>query len=187
MKIEAHQLIEDLIQRCQLAITAIEGYQPMSDAELNWKASPDRWSILECMEHINRYGRFYLPEMKQRMEAGKNIASSATFKSGWLGNYFALSMLPKEKLNTMNTFKSMNPAGSAVPREALTELLTQLKQLIELLNTARDKNLSKIKTSITISKWIKLRLGDTFRVVIYHIQRHLVQMEKIEAGYKASK
>lgn len=187
MKIEAHELIEDLIHRCQLAITAVEGYESMSEAQLNWKASPDRWSILECMEHINRYGRFYLPEMEQRMKAGEKIAPSTEFKSGWLGNYFALSMLPKEKLNTMKTFKSMNPAGSALGRDALTELLAQLKQLIELLNTARSVNLSKIKTGVTISSWIKLRLGDTFRVVIYHIQRHVVQMEKVKQGIEAAK
>lgn len=44
---------------------------------------------------------------------------------------------------------------------------------------ARNKDLGKIKTSISISKWIKLKLGDTFRVIIYHNERHIVQANKI--------
>ncbi len=48
-----------------------------------------------------------------------------------------------------------------------------------LLEQSRDTNLTKIKTSISISKWIKLRLGDTFRIVIYHNLRHITQVKKI--------
>ena len=40
-------------------------------------------------------------------------------------------------------------------------------------------NLTKVKTSITISNWIKLRLGDTFRFVIHHNLRHVVQAKNL--------
>jgi uncharacterized protein (DUF2249 family) len=47
--------------------------------------------------------------------------------------------------------------------------------MLELLEIARSKNLNRIRTSISISKLIKLKLGDTLRVVIYHNGRHLQQ------------
>ena len=40
-------------------------------------------------------------------------------------------------------------------------------------------DLNKTKTAISISKLIKLKIGDTFRVVVYHNERHLIQAEKI--------
>lgn len=179
MKVEKRVLIEDLMERCKKAINAVQSYRSLTDEQLNWKPNSERWSILECMEHLNCYGRFYIPEMKQKMIAGKKFGNRQDFKSGWLGNYFANSMLPKAQLNKMKTFKSMNPAGSNLTRDALEEMLQQQKQLLDLLTEARVVDLVKIKTGVTISKWITLRLGDTFRVVIYHTQRHLVQMEQV--------
>jgi hypothetical protein len=50
--------------------------------------------------------------------------------------------------------------------------------MLSLLEQAKSVNLQKIKASITLSKFIKLRLGDVFRVVIYHNERHLEQAFK---------
>ena len=184
MKISNQLLIEDLIDRNKDIINESEKYNHLNVEKLNWKATEKKWSVLECLEHLNRYGRFYLPEIKKRMENGAKAQSDSIFKSGWLGNYFANSMLPKEKLNKMNTFKSMNPVGSKLDKETLDEFINQQKEMLQLLSKAREINLSKTKTSITISNWIKLRLGDTFRVVIYHNQRHIVQANRTLAQQK---
>lgn len=86
-------------------------------------------------------------------------------------------MLPKEKLNKMKTFQSMNPAGSQLGTEVLEKFLKQQEELLALLEKAKTVDLAKTKTAISISKLIKLRLGDTFRVVIYHNYRHIVQAD----------
>ena len=101
------------------------------------------------------------------------------FKSGFLGNYFAKSMLPKEKLNKMKTFKDKNPIGSKLDKSTIDNFILQQEQILNLLEKAREVDLNKTKTAISISKWIKLKMGDTFRVVIYHNERHLVQANKI--------
>jgi len=88
-------------------------------------------------------------------------------------------MLPKEKLNKMKTFKSMNPIGSNLDKTVLETFLSQQKTSLELLQQAEKVSLTKNKTGISISKWIKLKLGDTFRVVIYHNLRHIIQAEKV--------
>lgn len=171
-------LINDLIKRTKDNLNRIQPMLDLSIEDLNFKPDPERWSILECIEHLNRYGDFYLPELETKINQSKHKAN-AVFKSGWLGNYFAISMLPKEKLNTMKTFKSMNPAGSQLTKETLHTFVHQQQQMLTLLHQARTVCLSKTKTNISISKWIKLRLGDTFRVVIYHNQRHLLQAEGV--------
>ncbi len=51
--------------------------------------------------------------------------------------------------------------------------------LLDVLDMSKKVNLTKTKTGISISKWLKLRLGDTFRVVIYHNQRHILQAKKV--------
>ncbi|MEM9894900.1 MAG: DinB family protein [Bacteroidota bacterium] len=158
----------------------------LKDEELLTRIRPESWNILECLEHLNRYGALYIPEIGNRIQASK-YKRSESFRSSWLGNYFAESMLPKEKLNKMQTFKSMNPINADLDRTVIDTFIDQQGKLLDLLKLAATTNLTKVKTAISITRWIKLRLGDTFRVVIYHNLRHIVQAEKVLIDLKSGK
>lgn len=175
---DANQLITDLIVLTKAHMNEVQSLKDLSDGQLNRKPDEKSWSILECIKHLNRYGDFYIPEIDRRIAHSK-FSRSSVFKSGILGNYFAKSMLPREKLNKMNTFPSMNPNNSVLDRGTFDKFVRQQEQMLELLARARDVDLTRTKTAISISKWIKLRLGDTLRVVIYHNQRHIVQAKKL--------
>jgi hypothetical protein len=182
MKTASHTLIEDLAERTRQNKAAAEEMVKLPPELLNWKSNPERWSILECIEHLNMYGDFYLPEIEQRIEHSPYKAS-AYYSAGLLGNYFANSMLPKEKLNKMKTFKDKNPAGSQLDSSTLHRFIEQQQKILSLLDKARQVDLTKTKTSISITNLIKLRLGDTFRVVVYHNQRHIKQAHTAIALY----
>ncbi|MBD3906592.1 DinB family protein [Chryseobacterium sp. Ch-15] len=177
MKTPMLQLIDELQQITAENIQFAENLLNQPDEKLNFRFSEKSWSILECLEHLNCYGNFYIPEIRKRIE-NTDTKSTEIFSSGILGNYFASSMLPKEKLNRMKTFKSMNPIHSKLDKEVLNEFITQQKQMIHLLNEAENIDLNKVKTSINISNLIKLKLGDTFRFVIYHNLRHIKQAKR---------
>lgn len=176
MKIKSKLLIDDLIERTRQNLNRAGGLQELSTKQLNQRPGPGKWSAFECVEHLNRYGRFYLPEIKKRLKQGQRRTAREVFKSGLLGNYFAKSMLPGK--SPMKTFSEMNPLGSELNLGVLEEFIHQQKEMLDLLQGSRMVNIQKVKTSISISKFIKLRLGDTYRVVIYHNQRHLLQAEK---------
>lgn len=175
---DSSTLLNELSDLTQKNIQEVTQFLAMDSEQLNFKPSSESWSILECMEHLNRYGDFYIPEITQRIHNAKH-AKTSIFKPGLLGDYFAKSMLPKEKLNKMKTFKSMNPNNSQLDSSVLDTFLNQQEQLLKLLEKSKDINLTKTKTAISISKLIKLRLGDTLRVVIYHNWRHVVQAKKV--------
>ncbi len=178
MAIESEILICDLIERTLTNINQAEKYSNLSIEKLNWRFDKSSWSILECLEHLNLYGDFYISEIQKRIETSKNL-NTKDFKSGLLGNYFANSMLPKENLNKIKTFKDKNPIGSKLDKTTIVRFISQQNQILELLDKSRQVNLNKIKTAISISKLIKLRLGDTFKVLIYHNERHIVQANKL--------
>ena len=178
MKISTSKLISELKNMTEENIQFAEMLLDKTESELNFRNSEESWSILECLEHLNRYGNFYIPEISNRIAASK-LAPKTEFSSGILGNYFAKSILPKDKLNKMKTFKSMNPIHSKLDKKAVNEFISQQNQLLDLLEQSGKINLEKTKTSISISKLIKLRLGDTFRFVIYHNLRHIRQANNI--------
>lgn len=179
MTIASEKLIQDLIESTQININQAQKLHTLSIENLNWRAEKDSWSILECFEHLNLYGDFYIPEIKSRIENSKTVPEK-NFKSGILGNYFAKSMLPKEKLNKMKTFKDKNPIDSTLYKTNIDRFISQQEEILNLLDQSRKIDLNKTKTSISISKLIKLKIGDTFRVVVYHNKRHIMQAEKIQ-------
>lgn len=184
MKIASTQLIEDLQKRTLQLLQEAQHLQKLPKEALNWKASPDSWSILECLEHLNLYGDFYLPTFREKISSS-NYPAVPLFSSGLLGNYFATSMLPKEKLNKMKTFQDKNPAGNTLTIETVARFISQQQQLLEVLELAARVNLNKVKVPITITTLLRLRLGDTLRFVIYHNQRHLQQAERVLQAYKS--
>lgn len=177
MKFDKETLIQDLAEQTRINLNEAERLLALPLEALNKRAAEGKWSALECVEHLNRYGDFYMPEISQRI-ANAKVETEGQFKSGLLGQYFAEMMKPRPKLNTMNTLKMMNPIGSDLDESTLKKFITQQKQTLELLNKSREVSLTKTKTAISISKLIKLRLGDTFRVVIYHNNRHILQALK---------
>ena len=181
---QVEELLIELRGLTQQHIRGVQLFKQLPNDVLNRKPDTGGWSVLECVEHLNRYGDFYIPEIEARIEKANN-KSSAVFNPGVLGNYFAKSMLPKERLNKIKTFKSMDPTGSALDSSVLDKFIIQQEKLLSLLEAAKQVDLSKVKTSISISKWVKLRLGDTLRVVVYHNWRHMVQAQKLiaENGY----
>jgi hypothetical protein len=177
MTIPTIQLLDELKAMTQKHLEIVTELQSLPDADLQHRPHAQSWNTLECIEHLNRYAAFYHPEIEKRINQS-NTNPAAAFKSGWLGNYFAKSMLPREQLNKMKTFRSMNPVHEHLTRLVLDRFKDNLLQLLELLDKAAGINLGKVKTAISISPLIKLKLGDTFRVVIYHNERHLQQAMK---------
>lgn len=176
MKIRTEELIFDLVERTKYNLSKAERFKSVPIEKLNSRPSAESWSALECLEHLNLYGDFYLPKIRNRINNSK-YPPEEFFYSGLLGNYFSKSMLPKEKLKKMKTFKDKDPIGSQLDLSTLNRFLEQQKTLMELLELSKNVSLNKTKTAISISRFIKLKLGDTFRVLVYHNQRHLIQAQ----------
>ena len=183
MIINSDKLLTELTSLVKNQIAYSKTLLERSENELQFRMQEKSWSVLECIEHLNFYGDFYLPEITKRMKYS-NSNSDINFKSGFLGNKFSMDMLPKEKMKTMNTFKSKNPLNSNLEKEkVLHKFINQQEEMLILLKMAKNKNLNKIKTSITLPL-LKFKLGDTFRFVIYHIERHLKQAENVLKNYR---
>ena len=87
-------------------------------------------------------------------------------------------MKPKsvfEVKNKMRTLKAHNPDNNLNATKVLEEFVEQQHRMIYLLELSKQKSLNAIRIPLTITKLIKMKLGDTFRFLIAHEQRHFVQ------------
>ncbi|WP_104383365.1 DinB family protein [Sphingobacterium sp. HMA12] len=185
MKYKSLELIEQLRRQTKEHMAFVESLKTQSLDDLNKRIQEGSWNILECIAHLNLYGNFYLPEISRRMAASQSKAANY-FHSGLLGNYFAISILPKDRPNKMKTFREMDPIYKQLDRNVLDIFLEQQENFLQLLEQAKSKDLDKIRTNISINKWIKIRLGDTFRFLVNHNSRHIVQVKTILSSCSAS-
>lgn len=179
---ESEKLIQTLLEQTRQNINLVEELKTYDLKTLTWKENETAWNILECLEHLNLYGVFYLPEIEKKIKNSR-VKSEIEFKTGVLGNYFAKSMLPKGKLNKMKTFKDKNPINTKLDKSVIENFINQQIELLDLLNQSRNVSLNKVKIPISISTLIKLKLGDTFQFFINHIIRHLNQIQRIQMSF----
>lgn len=175
---------EALIAELQLitdrVIEVARKYKDLDKELLEFRNSPGEWSLLECLEHLNRYGDFYLPEIEKRVISAKKQASGGIFRPGWLGNYFANLMRGKNgKITKMKSPIDKNPAQEVLSVTTIDRFIKQQEYLKPLLLQAKNIDLTHTKAAISLSRFIRLRLGDTLRFYVYHIERHIAQAERV--------
>lgn len=173
MKTDSTILLQELLAIAKQDHQSVTGLQSLTNEQLNRKPTPSAWSILECLEHLNLYATFYLPEIEKAVR--KAHPSKLIFKSGFFGNMLVNMVKPVEKSKKMKTFRAMDPLGKVLPRETLDTFINNHAQLINLLANAIDPNLNKKLVAVTFTRIIKLKTGDALRFMVYHHQRHVQQ------------
>ena len=180
----SNTLIDELQEQTESILNkAISEWQMIKHSQFALKESPEKWSATQCLEHLNSYGRYYLPVMEKAIQEArkKNWKPAVHFKSGWLGNYFTQLMTPKEDgslSKKMSSPKDHYPVSNFNSPQVIAVFIEQQEKLLQLLEEARNIDLNKASCPISIAKFIKLKLGDTFLFFIAHQYRHVLQAER---------
>ena len=154
----------------------------LSANQLNWQKSTDSWSVKQTLIHLNEYARFYHTEFVKRIEQTRFKEPIPQFVSSPLGKSAWKSMKLGNANNVKRRFhspKQYNPLVNNQLNEddTVVNFLKNQLELVHILDSAKQVNLLKVKIPISISKIIRLRLGDALQFVIYHNERHIQQIK----------
>ncbi len=178
-KFKSEELLLQLQSTVRSHIAAATRLKQEDPALLLEQPGAGRWSVIQVVQHLNTYGEFYLPAIRKAMQ--KSAPARPYFKPGWLGNYFTKMISPDAVGNIGKKMKAAPrhcPSFHADAQPVISLFLEQQYALLGLLEKAGSKDLAGIKTPISITSFIKLRLGDTFRFLVAHQERHFVQIER---------
>ena len=180
-RLKVSELCGTLGQHVTETIEKARELQQMNDADLNRAPAPGKWSIAQVVEHLNSYNRYYMPEIEKAIQHGRalGIEAKPDYKPGWFGNYFTRMMEPTTEGRVTKKYKAPKdhiPVANLDSKKVLSEFIESQNRLIDFLQQAEHTDIGKLKVPISISKYIKLKLGDTFRFLIAHQQRHFIQV-----------
>jgi len=147
----------------------------LSPAQLNFKASPDSWSVAECTEHIaiseNLIYQMFEQVMKQTPDPSRRSEVKVTDDQ-----VYAMITNRTNKVKTQEAFKPTGRYGS---------IENTLKEFIE----KRDSHIDYVKKTDEDlrNRYQEFPFGtiDAYQVIIFltaHTDRHIAQIEEVIAN-----
>lgn len=180
------QLLADEGQRTQDIIDTLSiKLKGLSENQLNWKLNAKKWSIVECVEHINTACRHYIPEIRKQIKAATENRNIKQFKPGILGNYLTNMMQPqidgkiKGKMKTLSKFEPTSSATALNSAEVFDECIQHHRDLLCFIEESARLDLNKVRVTSALGPMIRFKLGDCYRFNTAHHQRHLLQAQNV--------
>jgi len=172
---ECYRQIEEIKHDAEDLITGL------SEIQFNWRPAPSRWSIGECLEHLNVTARLYWPIVTEAIMHSRStgVMSPGPFKHGWFGNVFVRSAEPPVKSRYKSPRKFRPLADQPISR-VWPQFITFQDRMLEMLQEANGVDLARTKVQSPALKLLKLTLGQAFRLITAHERRHLWQAREVK-------
>lgn len=165
----------------QSAVDVARFLDLIPEAVLNKRPAPGKWSVAECIAHLNTTGRYVSLEMEKSVNHGfsKKITGNPPFRYGWFNRFFIRYMKPDSdyKLPSPKLYKPV--AGPVFNKADLSKTYAELQQqYIGLLDQAKGLDLKRIKVRSPAMPVLRLSLGACFHAMEAHQQRHFKQAQR---------
>jgi hypothetical protein len=152
----------------------LKATQGLSEAQLKFKASPERWSIAECMEHIAlaEGGLWQMLQGALQQPANPDKRSEIKFKDETI-----LSIIT-DRSGKAKAPEFLQPSGKfKTSEEASQTFSTSRDQLIKFVETSQDDLRNHFGAHPVFGTL------DTYQVILLvggHQKRHTLQIEEVK-------
>lgn len=156
----------------------------LSEAQFNWRPGEGRWSVAECLVHLNRSVTATLPAFDRAITEGRakgRVAKgSSSWRYGWFSRWMIKSMEPppKRRMKTFPIF-AVPVGGTHAVATVLPEFLAVRDQLAERVRSAEGLDLQGNRTVSPVTRLLRMPLGAYLQFVVTHDRRHLWQAHQV--------
>ena len=157
----------------------------LTTSQLNWKPSPERWSVAQCFDHLLSSNKGYLPIIENVLAGHKpTFWQSMPALPGLMGKLLIKSLDPAST-RKMKAPKSFQPAQSDISGSVIDDFVNQQQQIVAKMNATEHLDLEKIVISSPVTAVVTYSLMDAYRIIVVHEQRHFQQAKRVteESGF----
>jgi hypothetical protein len=177
-----HQYLEDLLHEVSLITKKVQAeFGHLNAGQLNWKPSPDQWSIAQCLDHLIKTNQQYFPMLEgvARGTRKKSFMERLPGLPGFFGKLLLKAMDPanETKRKAPGMFK---PGASQLPASMVPDFVQHQQHLIRLIRATdlvgdHEKNI----VSSPVSGLITFSLKDGISIIVVHEERHFMQAKRL--------
>ncbi len=164
-----------------LRVASHQRLRPLSTEQLNRRPGYDKWSVGQCLEHLNIISGYYLPLVKARLKLAqaRGSAAGAQVSSGWLGRRFTNAIRhTDDSADLFKVPKQYAPTGVRLTGTVVEAFNRQLDELLRLLLQARQVDAGSVRVPNPLHPWLKLRLTDVLEMLIASYKAYVQQAEQ---------
>jgi hypothetical protein len=151
----------------------------LSTAQFNWQPARERWSIGQCIEHLNLTTERYLPVLRdaEANARAKGLLRQGPFALGFFESWFLRMMEPppRRRIRTRRPFV----AGTQLePSRTLERFQSLNAQLGDCMRKAEGIDLKAVKVRSQFGP-VSWTLNGTFLMLLAHERRHVWQARQV--------
>lgn len=162
----------------------------LSDDAFNAKPSEKSWSAGECVVHLNKIAKGYLPEMEAVVADPSAPRGEGPFRYGWLSRRFIASVRPGSRnLPTAGAMKPPEVGGlrSDIDRSRAVERFdADIDRYLAVIDASEGLDLGRIKIASPFLSILRLPLGAFLEAMGQHSLRHVLQAERAVAATRGA-
>lgn len=174
---ERAMAVEEMTSSLNHLLSTVEG---LSEAQLNFKSSPESWSIAECVEHITISEVTFSDMLKGILQTPADPANREKVK---VSDKDLIAMM-KDRSNKVKTQTPFEPTGKFGSHDAtLAEFEAKRARNVKYVKETEDDLRNRVQD-------FPFGTVDAYQVILFmaaHSERHILQMEEVMADPKFPK
>lgn len=153
----------------------------LSEDQLNWTSSPDKWSMAQCLDHLaitgERFDKYYTHAIKRGREKWP-VREAVQYRPTFVGGWLAKQVNPETGRN-FPAPKVFRPSQAPTITDSLQKFLKQQDVFLSFVRDAAGLDYNRIRLRSPVTPLMRYSLADAFVVTVFHGQRHLGQARRM--------
>ncbi len=147
------------------------------------RADPDRWSVAECVAHLNLTSAEYLPRIDQAIAKAEQIPArpTASYRRDPIGWLLWRAMGPPVRVKAKTTAPFV-PTNVRSVSALIQEFEKLQEEQLQRLARADGLPLGDVRVASPFNDKVKYNLYSCFSILPRHEHRHLWQAEQVAKG-----
>jgi hypothetical protein len=155
----------------------------VSQQQANWQPAPGRWSVAECVEHLNITIEQYFDRMEPAFSRARQQGQIGTgpWKKRTLLGRLILRVLDPEAERSFPAPKVFKPSSAEDLEfaDVRKRFRTGTATLLTLARQADGLDLDRVRFTSPAGPILRLTAAEAFEIHVLHIPRHLAQAEAV--------
>jgi len=168
------------IQRLEnIKTEVVAHFGSLTNNQLNWKLSKEKWSIAECLQHLIKSNATYFPALDSIIKG-----STASFweKFNPMSRSIGKSMVKSLGVTITRKHKSpvlFQPTRSSAAEDSVQAFSNHQDELIAKFRILDNEAAAGRNITSPVSHLITLPLSDCLEILAAHEERHLNQAKAV--------
>ena len=152
----------------------------LTESQFHWSPMAARWSIAQCVVHLEIIGTRYLPSLDETIERAEaeNLLSRGPYRYGFLERWIVHATEPPPRIR-LRTPSSTRPPDDRLLADVTGNFRLLQDELRKRIRAANGLDLARAKVTSPFVKALKMGLGPCFAFLLAHERRHLWQARQV--------